>query len=551
MPRSISWRRATLLGSLFVAVTSCTRVDAPTPTDGRNAWTIPGVVRIGVAAEPDNINPLFGNSAATDDAAALLFAPLFRYDADGNLFPELATRVPTTANGGISRDGRRLIVHLRRGVTWADGAPLTGSDLLFTYRTVMSPATTVKTRFGWNEIASMRLRDPYTVVVDLKRPDVDALGLFATGGSAYPPLPEHLLGGLASLDHATFNQHPLSSGPWILQSWQHGSTLTFAPNPRYWRGPPKLRAIVWKVIPDEQTMLASLITHAIDVDPSVTEEQVDRLGSIDGITVRHRLLANWRRVMISTGHPPLDDIRVRRAIALGVDWERMLRVVYRGRNVAAVSDIVPSSWAAPTIPAYPYDPARARRLLDDAGYRVGPDGGVRVRARDGVALRLTISATPLATNVRAEVQMQQDLRAIGVILAIKNYPASRLFDEHGPLYSGAYDLETSIDTNAPDPDNRGIWSAAFLPPNGGNTSFTRDRTLTELSEAASRTFDRAERRRLYQREEERVHELVPMIPLYWEMGTSAFNRDLRNYRPATYVTNNWNSWEWTNRGDTE
>ncbi|HEV3156535.1 MAG TPA: peptide ABC transporter substrate-binding protein [Candidatus Baltobacteraceae bacterium] len=534
----------TLVGiMLAIALGACTRVIPSNSPGEHNAWTLPGTVRIGVPAEPDNINPLLGNSAATDDIDALLFAPLFRYDPDGNFIPELASEVPTRANGGISPDGTRIVLHLRRNVLWSDGVPLTGRDLLFTYSAVMNPANSVKTRSGWDEIASMRLRDPATVVVTLKRPDVTVLGLFANGGSAYPPLPAHLLKKLPSLDHAAFNEQPLSSGPWVLRSWQRGASLSFVPNPRYWRGPPKAREILWKVIPDDQTMFAALSAHEIDVDPNVSEDQIDRASALPGITVARRLLANRRRITINTAHPPLDDVRIRRALAQGVNWHRLLQTVYHERNVPAVSDIVPSSWAAPKIPPYAYDPAQARRLLDAAGFRVGRDG---IRVRDGVPLHLTISATPLAPNVRSEVQIQQDLRTIGIVLTIKNYPASVLFSENGPLLGGHYDLETSIDTNAPDPDNRDTLSATAVPPYGGNTSFLRDRELTVLANAAVRSFDHATRAKLYQREEARAHALVPMIPLYWEVGTAAYNRDLRNYRPATYVTNNWNSWEWEN-----
>ncbi|MGH7708363.1 MAG: ABC transporter substrate-binding protein, partial [Vulcanimicrobiaceae bacterium] len=526
----------------ILALTACSRVGAPPAAGGHHAWTIPGVLRIGQPDEPDSLNPLFGNSAATDDAAALLFAPVLRYDDRGEFMPELATVVPSKRNGGISADGKTIVLHFRRGVTWADGAPLTARDLRFTYRVVTNDANNVKSRFGWDDIAAIDAPTDLTAIVHLKRPEADILGLFATGGAAYPPLPEHLLGKLPNLNRAAFNTQPLSSGPWMLKSWQHGAQLVFEPNRRYWRGPPKLKELIWKVIPSNDTLLAALSTHEIDVYPNVAGDQIDRLTTIAGITVAHRLLANWRRIAIDVARPPLDDVHVRRAIALGVDWDRLNRTIYHDRNRRAISDIFPGSWAAPAIAPYPFDPAAARRLLEAAGFRTGP-GGIRRRAEK--PLQLTISSTNLLSNEQAEVQIQQQLRAIGIDLAIKNYPASVLFAQTGPLYTGRYDLESSIDTNAPDPDNRGLWSAQFIPPNGGNTSFVRDPVLTRLADAAARTYDRATRKRLYQTEEERIHALVLDIPVYWEVGYAAYNSDLKNYRPAAYITNNWNSWEWT------
>ena len=100
---------------------------------------------------------------------------ILRYDAQGDYVPDLATRVPTLRNGDISRDGKQIVVHLRKGVVWADGAPLTAADWLYTYRLVRDPQTAVKSTYGWDEIASAPAPNPYTIVIRLKRPSVRVL----------------------------------------------------------------------------------------------------------------------------------------------------------------------------------------------------------------------------------------------------------------------------------------------------------------------------------------------------------------------------------------
>ncbi len=515
----------------LVVLAGCTRVDEP-GHGGRNSWTQPGRLRIGSPDEPDNLNPMFAHTDATDQVDAFLFAPVFRYSPSGELEPELATVVPTYANGGIAKDSKTIVLHFRHGVTWSDGAPLTARDLRFTWHAVMDKRNNVKATFGWDDITAIDLPDDYTAIVHLAKPNVDVLGSFGGGGgSAYPPLPEHVLGKLDSLNNAAFNANPISSGPWLLAKWNHGSSLEFAPNPRYWRGPPKLQSISWRIVPNPDTLVSELASHEIDLDPSVPEAQLGRLASIQGIRVVKRLSANWRRLAIDTARPGLNDVRVRRAIAEAIDWDRINQTVYHGENLRAHSDIPPDSWAAPTIPFFRYDPADAGRLMHAAL-------GTR-------RLALTINATNKPGNEQAELQMQQALRPIGIDLDIKNYPASVLFAQDGPLYTGKYDLEWSIDTNAPDPDNQGSWSGDFLPPNGANTSFLRDPTITQTSDAAIRTFDRARRKALYQREEERIHELVPVVFLYWETRAIAYNDDLKGYVPAEYITDNGNSWEWS------
>ncbi len=500
-------------------------------------------MRIGTTDEPDNLNPLFANSDAAVQVGALIFAPVFRYDEHGELVPELATSVPTYANGGLSKDSKTIVLHWRKGVVWSDGAPLTARDLRFTWRVVMDPANNVRARYGWDDIARIDVPDDLTAIVHLKRPNANVLGILGGGGgSAYPPLPEHTLGKLNELNDAEFNAHPLASGPFVLRTWEHGSGLEFAANPRYWRGPPKLQSVSMKIVPNPDSLFAELQTHEVDVIANVQENLVGRLAGLEGVTVATHLIANWRRLAINCARPALDDARVRRALAEGIDWDRMNATVYHGLNVRSTSDIPPDSWAAPRIPFFPHDPENAKRLLDAAGWHSGPDG---IRTRGGQPLRLTISATNKPGNEQAEVQMQQEVRALGIDLRIKNFPASYLFAQDGPLYGGRYDLEWSIDTNGPDPDNQGNWSGDFIPPRGANTSFIKDPVIDRTSDAAIRTFDRAKRKALYQVEEERIHELVPAVFFYWENARAAYNSDLHGYKPAEYITDNWNSWEWS------
>jgi len=528
---------------LAFANAGCARVGTQQSTSaGRHPWTIAGHLRIGTAQEPDNLNPMFAHTDATDQIDALIFAPVFRYNQRGDFVPELATEVPSYANGGISKDSKSITLHWRRGVTWSDGAPLTARDLRFTWRAVVDKRNSTKALYGWDDIVTIDVPDDYTAIVRLKRPYADVLGIFGGGGgSAYPPLPEHLLSALPDLNRATFNAQPISSGPWLLKAWNHGSGFEFEPNPRYWRGPPKLQALSIKIVPNADTLVAQLQTHEIDVVQSVAESALSRLATIEGVTSSKHLIANWRRLAINCAKPALSDVRVRLAIAEAIDWDRINATVYHGYNVRSTSDIPPDSWAAPKIPFYRYDLPHARRLLEAAGWLPGPDG---VRAKNGTPLALTISATNAPGNEQAEVQMQQQLRATGIALTIKNYPANFLFAQNGPLYGGTYDLEWSIDTNGPDPDNQGAWSGDFLPPRGANTSFLKDAEITRLSDEAIRTFDRAERKALYQREEERIHALVPTVFFYWQNAVAAYNSDLRNYRPAEYITDFWNSWEW-------
>ena len=538
-------RLIALAAACAVALTACTKVDQPASENGRHPWTRPGHLIIGAPGEePDTLNKLFANTDAADQLAQFIYEPLFRYDPNGDYLPAAATEVPTIENGGIAKDGKTVTLHIRRGMTWSDGAPYDGRDVVFTWHAVMNPRNNTRLTVGWDDISRMDLPDPYTVVVHLKQPYGGILGIFAIGGAGYPPLPAHLLQNLPELNHAPFNAKPISSGPFILTAWNHGSSLELAANPRYWRGKPGLDRVTYRIIPNADTLFSALQTHEVDVFDSVNENQIERLKALTGFTVTKQLIANLRRLEFNTAKPVLSDLRVRNAVAEAVDWDRMNETIYHGYNQRAVSGIFPLSWAAPKgITAPKHDVADAKRLLDAAGWKTGSNG---IRIKNGVPLAFSVSTTTSKqANIQAELQMQQELRAVGIDLQIKNYPTSLLFAQTGPVYSGKFDTEFTIETEAPDPDNEGLWSGNAIPPRGANTSRIRDAILTETSHDANLTVDRAKRKALYQREAERIDQLRPAVFLYWQNSFAAVNSDLKNFKPASYISDFWNCWEWT------
>ncbi len=526
-----------LCGTVLVA---CSQSQPSTTTSGRHPWTQPHVLRLGEPDEPDSLNPMFANNAAADLAFGMLYSYILRYDQNGNYIPDLATVVPSLQNGGIAKDGMTLTIHLRKDAKWADGAPLTADDWMFTYHAVNNPANTVRSTYGWDNIASVDEPDKYTIVIHLKTPAVSALGLLAPG--AIPPLPKHLLFTYPDLNKIPFNEKPLASGPYALKAWNHGASLEFVPNPYYFRGKPKLAEVVWKIIPDTNTLFNQLQTHEIDVYAGVSESTIANLKNISGITVDKRLVANWRRLQFNVSRPILDDVRVRRAIAEAIDWKNINDTVYHGYNQLAVSDIFPGSWAAPNIPRYPFDIDDAKKLLAAAGWTPGTNGTLQ---KDGKPLHLQLTTgTNKLENQQAEEVIQQKLKLIGFDIEIKNYPVNLLFAQNGPLYTGNYDMEWTVATNGPDPDNSGNWAAKFIPPGGANTSWLRDPLISKLALDAGATFDQAKRKVLYQQEEERIHAVVPAVFFYWENAYTAVNSDVKNYKPASFILDSWNSWEW-------
>jgi len=199
-------RRIAALGiaAAVMGVTACSKVE--TGTSPQAGGAIPGTVRIVGIGDIDSLDPELSASDSSIDIGQFWGAWFFLVNDKDQLEPDLATEIPTYANGGISRDGLTITYHLRRGVTWQDGAPFDARDVMFTWHAIMNPANNVLTREGYDDIVTMTAPDPYTVRVRLLKPYAPAVATFF-GPSLQPMciLPQHLLGKLPDINHAAFN----------------------------------------------------------------------------------------------------------------------------------------------------------------------------------------------------------------------------------------------------------------------------------------------------------------------------------------------------------
>ena len=239
----------------LIAATACTRVATTPATRGLHAWTQPDRLRLASTEEPDSLNKLFANSDASDQVANLISAPVFRYDDKGDYVPELALVVPTLANGGISRDGKTIVLHLRHGMHWEDGAPLDARDLRFTWQAVMNPRNNTRLRSGWDDItaiASARRRYGGRALARAIRGDPRHLRARRRRLSAAARAPAR---GLArSQPRAVQRTAARRADRTCWLRWNHGASLEFDANPRYWRGQPTIAHLTYRIIPNADTL---------------------------------------------------------------------------------------------------------------------------------------------------------------------------------------------------------------------------------------------------------------------------------------------------------
>ena len=540
----LSTRLVALL--LALGLTACSRVT--TSTVASSSGVIPGTLRYAINGV-GSLNPLNQTNTAEVDLDMFLYGWFFYVDDHGQFVPDLATEVPSYANGGISSDGRTLVYHLRRGVKWQDGAPFTARDVIFTERAILNPRNNVFSREGWDRITSIETPDDYTVRITLRQPYAPAIATFFVPyqHSGYPVMPAHLLEQYADLNQVPFNGHPVGTGPFKLKEWVRGDRVEFEANPLYWRGPPKLKRIIAKIIQDDNTILAQFQSHELDAIFDAPSLQYPRLKAILGARVYLVPTSAFTLLVFNTKRPPLDDVRVRQAIAYAIDRQRIIDDVTHGVGMLGDTDIVPASWAnSSDVPRHQYDPDAARRLLDEAGWNPGADG---IFVKNGARLSLNLTTVAkTATYVQIETLLQQALRAVGVEVTIKNYPQELVYAtaaDGGVLASGRYDIGLIGQNTGIDPDDSTLFMCNQLPPAGVNNAFWCDPKFDAAERGALGSYDQGTRKRFYAVTQREMAEQMPVVILYYPRLILATTTRLHGLAPTPNTVFGWNPWQWS------
>ena len=529
-----------LLATIFsVALGSCSTSTGP-GTGNSDRLTI------ALPINPQQLNGILQQNSVESFVTGLIFSLLVTRDEKGNQVPDLAAEVPTLANGGISKDGLTITYHLRKNAKWHDGVPVTSKDVKFTWEAIMSPSNNVVSHTGYNQVASIDTPDAYTVVMHMKNvfpPAVDTI--FGESDTPFRILPEHLLGKYPNINQIPFNGAPVGSGPYKFGRWLRGDRIILTANPDYFRSSPKIKELVLKIIPDANTTEAQVRTGEVDLAIEIPGTNYGSLRNDTSITTQLVPSPTYVAAILNTKRPPLDDVRVRKAIAMAIDRESIVRTDTFGSGLLASGDLAPFSWAFdPSLKPIPFDVAQAKALLAQAGWTPGNDG---VLTKNGQRLALQFAfgqGSSLARNVG--VQVQQMLKAVGIELDLKSYDYAVFYaaaQNGGILNGGKYDAAFYSWISGSDPDNSSQWGCQYVPPNGNNVT----RYCSPVVEAAQRealsTFDRAKRKAAYAKIEAQLLIDVPAVFFYYQSLRYAHIPQLQNFTPNG-TTEGWNAQEW-------
>ncbi|WLW50097.1 ABC transporter substrate-binding protein [Streptomyces sp. YU58] len=370
-------------GAAVVAAMVTGAVACSAPGGGGSGGGAADSVVIGVASEPDTLNPLLGYGK---DGNSKIFDGLLTRDADLKLRPALAKALPEVRDGG-----RSYTYTLREGVTFSDGEPLTAADVVFTYRTVLDEKTNNAARSELDAVKEVRADGDDKVVFTLKYP----YAAFA-GRTVLPIVPEHIA-GKQDPNTGAFNTKPVGTGPYVLAGWSKGEKLTFKANPRYWGGAPKVKKFTMAIVEDDDVRATRL--RSGDLNGAILPPNLAATFKDDPARRTYRATSyDYRTVTLPTAGKVTGDRAIRRALDAAVDREAMVDTILDGAGRPAYGPL-PSDdpWFAQGIER-DRDLDQAKRLLDQAGWKPGADG---VRARNGTRAAFTL-LYPSGDKVRQE-----------------------------------------------------------------------------------------------------------------------------------------------------
>ena len=466
----------------------------------RTVKTDPGVVNFLIESMPTNLDPRIGTDGQSERIDGLIFNSLVELDTHriphGDLAEKWETPDPTT-----------YVFHLRSGVKFHDGRPLTSADVKYTFDSILNGSVTTAKRGSLRLVKSIEAPDAGTVIFHLSEPN----GGFLTDicRPAFGVVPQG-----AGSDAA---QHPIGTGPFRFVSALQDDNVVLERNAAYFQEPPKIEEVLFRVVPEAVVRALELRKGTADLEmSSLAPDMIPVLRRQSSLDVTEEPGTNYSYIAFNFKNAVLARREVREALAFATNREEIVRYLYRGQAGLADGPLPTNSWAyQPGIAHYDYDPQQAERLLDSAGFpRHAESGGMR--------LKLTLkTSTEESTRLLSSV-LQEQWGKVGVNLELRSMEPATLFSD---IARGDFELFTLrwIGVNNDPEFYEFAFSSKRIPPMGGNRGHYRNAEVDALLDQARVESDREKRRELFGKVQKIIALDLPYLSL-WFMDNVSVHR---------------------------
>ena len=312
-----------------------------------------------LSGSPDTLDPHKTSGTLTFQTLKSIYDTLAEPDQSGKIVPALAEK------WDISPDGLTWTFTLRKGVVFHNGDKLTSQDVKATFERIKNKEIGSPNANEFEPITDIETPDNTTVVLKLSEPSAPLLGTLASGWGAI--LPKSLIDS-----NHDFAAKPVGTGPFLMTEWVRDGKIVLEKNKHYWmKGLPKLDKVTMHIIPERAVQVQGLISGQVDVSYIIDQEDVPMLTSSPDVQIEKKMTSLIMVMPMNCSRPPLDNLKVRQAITHAIDKQKVLDVAYGGGMPIATFMDYSNAYYKDFTDLYPYDPARAKKLLAEAG--VGKD----------------------------------------------------------------------------------------------------------------------------------------------------------------------------------
>ncbi|MBX7221121.1 MAG: ABC transporter substrate-binding protein [Blastocatellia bacterium] len=460
----------------------------------------------------NGLDPRVGNDGVSARLHQLIFNTLVNKNDRLEIVPELATFE-------VSPDAKVFTFHLKPGVTFHNGQPLTAADVKYTFDSLRDPNFTSPKKGDFIKVESIEAPSADTVIFKCAAPNAPMLVSLVA------------IGIIPKDSGATAAKSPIGSGPFKVTEYNEDRDLTLEANKTFFGGAPKLEKLKVRFIPDNAVRELEIKQGGVQfmLNADLSADAAEKLAQDPKLKVQQAKGSNLAYLGVNCDDPILKNVKVRQALSHAVNRDDIIKNVYRGGARPAYGPLPPEQWAYPEdLPKLDYNPAKAKQLLDEAGFP-DPDGdGPQMRA-----IKLEIKTSPNALSRQIATVLQEQYKLVGIDLEVKSFEFQTLMAD---VRSGNFQLYYLIAVGANQhPDFLSYtFDSARIPTKekgyseGANRSHYHNQEVDGWLRQASETLDKAEQKRLYGLAQRKIAEEVPQVFLWYPNNVAVMSSRIEN-----------------------
>ena len=521
---------------------------------------------------PTILNPHLSTGFKDSEASRITLEPLASFNNNGELIPFLAAEIPSVANGGVAADGKSVTWKLKQNVKWSDGQPFTAQDVVFTYNFVTNPEVASVSGGVYEVVSSVEAIDDYTVKINFK--EVNPAWNLVFVGAEGMILPKHIYQNYngANAREAPANLQPIGSGAYRVVEFKPGDTVIYEANPEF-REAAQLgfEKVELKGGGDATSAARAVLqtsdadfAYNLQVEAKILQELeaagkgkvVSNFGALMErlvITDPNRATDEGERSSVQFPHPFFSDRKVRQALTFAIDRKTIAEQLYGVTGQETANFLVAPQQYASSNTSYEYNPERAAKLLDEAGWKDTNGNGIRDKNGIEMSVVFQTSVNPLRQKTQAIIK--RDLQDLGFEVELKSIDASVYFSsdpssedtvEH--FYTDLQ-MYTTGNTN-PDP---GAYMQFYLCESipqksnswqGDNHARYCNEAYDNLWRESTQELDPKKREQLFIEMNDLLVDEVAVIPLVHRANVTAFSNDITGYELTPWDMRTWDIMNW-------